>query len=97
MHEDTSKDEEKALKLGRSLQYTTIEDLAIKTEIIYDPDPTNTVVRFLINSLHLQASGFEIIGLRSHTGSGFSDPPTRNRTIYVVDRSRLVNTPTQTI
>lgn len=26
----SGKDEEKALKLGRSLQYTTVEDLAIK-------------------------------------------------------------------
>lgn len=32
------------IKLGTQLEFTTIEDLTLKSEILYDPDPKNTVV-----------------------------------------------------
>ena len=34
----------KVIRLGQHLEYTTIEDLTLKSEIIYDPDPKTTVV-----------------------------------------------------
>jgi DNA-directed RNA polymerase II subunit RPB1 len=44
MHPDAASDQAKVIRLGQHLEYTTIEDLTLKSEIVYDPDPKNTCV-----------------------------------------------------